>query len=155
MMQIKKTIPQVSLFVLSLVGVAAAQPEWNLLIPADSPSARYDHSMVYDADHQRVVLFGGETNGTFLGDTWLWDGDTWTQVATAGPSPSARARSAMAFDSGRHRVVLFGGWDGQHFGDTWEWTGEAWERVHPRIAPGVSSRASTGSILRSWPASSP
>ena len=120
---------------LCLSRTMGQSPQWDLLNPDDAPSARYDHSMAYDVDHEVIVLFGGEANGNFFGDTWLWDGATWTQVATTGPSPSARARSAMAFDSVRHRVVLFGGWDGQHFGDTWEWDGAAWTLIPTGVGP--------------------
>jgi len=79
--------------------------------------------MAYDAAHQRVVLFGG-LGGS--GDTWVWDGTTWTQL-TPSASPSARYLHAMAYDAARQRVVLFGGSPGSvAFGDTWEWDGTTW-----------------------------
>jgi hypothetical protein len=36
----------------------------------------------------KLVLFGGEANGTgaYLGDTWEWDGSVWTQRSVVGPS---------------------------------------------------------------------
>jgi hypothetical protein len=37
--------------------------------------------MIYDAADHDVVLFGGY-NGQYLGDTWTWDGSTWTQLST-------------------------------------------------------------------------
>ena len=107
-----------------------------------------------------LLLDGGIVQGS-TPFTWLWQSDRWTQGKAAPPVPQ-RVSHALAYDSRRKRVVMFGGHSGfgpgrtgEMFGDTWEWTGEAWERVHPRIAPGVSLRAPTGSILRSWPASSP
>jgi hypothetical protein len=46
------------------------------------------------------VLFGGAgaiPNGPgFLGDTWTWDGTSWTQVATTGNTPSARYGYVLA-----------------------------------------------------------
>ena len=108
-----------------------------------------------------LLLDGGIVQGN-TPFTWLW------QREKMDPSPRPRHLSLngsvmrWAYDSRRKRVVMFGGHSGfgpgrtgEMFGDTWEWTGEAWERVHPRIAPGASFRAPTGSILRSWPASSP
>ena len=69
--------------------------------------------MTYDSVTQKVVLFGG-FNGTFLGDTWLWDGSTlqWTQ-ATPQHHPAA-VTSPMLFPDPNGRADLFGGYDG-HF----------------------------------------
>jgi hypothetical protein len=45
--------------------------------------------MTYDAVHDEVVLFGGATGGP-LGDTWTWDGTTFTAAtdASSAPTPS-------------------------------------------------------------------
>jgi hypothetical protein len=44
--------------------------------------------------HGKLVLFGGINNSnTNLGDTWTFDGSTWTQLAVAGPP----ARYAAVF----------------------------------------------------------
>ena len=43
-----------------------------------------------------VLLFGGrDSNGTALGDTWLWDGTTWT--AYGGAAPPARFGAGGGF----------------------------------------------------------
>jgi hypothetical protein len=36
--------------------------------------------MAYDAETQKVVLFGGETapNAALPSDTWVWDGSNWS-----------------------------------------------------------------------------
>ena len=66
-------------------------------------------------------------------ETWLWNGQKWSLVATTGPTP--RDHHAMAYDRGRHRFVMFGGSDAdpsrrsEFFGDTWEWDGHAWLQV--------------------------
>jgi hypothetical protein len=96
------------------------------------PSSRTDHEMVYDSVRGVTVLFGGlhfETKGTLLGDTWEWDGNTWTLRANSGPS--AGGGYAMAYDSARGVTVLFGGTQ------TWEWYGGAWTR---RSVSGPSKR---------------
>ncbi|MCY2956334.1 MAG: hypothetical protein NT107_04780, partial [Planctomycetota bacterium] len=81
----------------------------------------YGHAMAYDSGRNRTVLFGG-LNGSYLGDTWEWNGATaaWTQVASTGPQ--SRYEHAMAYDSSRNRTVLFGGLNGSYLGDTWELT---------------------------------
>jgi hypothetical protein len=59
-----------------------------------------------------------------VGDTWEWDGSTWTLRATTGPS--ARFLHAMAYDSDRRVVVLFGGISNGDRDDLWEWDGAIW-----------------------------
>lgn len=67
------------------------------------------------------------------GDTWLWEGKSWKQVATTGPAP--RDHHALVFDSRRKVFLLFGGSDADPsgrtklFGDTWEWREDRWELV--------------------------
>ena len=87
-----------------------------------------------------VVLFGGGyADGTapgvgYLGDTWEWDGTTWT-ARSAPISPPSRVHHALAYDAVRHVAVLFGGasYGGGHaFGtsmnDTWTGTEAGWVR---------------------------
>ena len=76
--------------------------------------------MVYDSKRARVVLFGGYSPLGLRGDTWEWDGLSWSLRATTGPAP--RYGHAMAYDW-PGVVVLFGGGGGR---DTWEWDGTTW-----------------------------
>ncbi|SFC28418.1 Galactose oxidase, central domain [Nocardioides terrae] len=114
-----------------------ASATWTQLAPATAPSARDEFAMVYDEAHHQVVLFGGTQlgGGGELGDTWTWDGTTWTQHVV--PGPPARGAASMAYDGTTGTVVLFGGFDGGAplFDDTWVWNGTAWSRVHPLSAP--------------------
>ncbi|MCL5098587.1 MAG: hypothetical protein M1608_13870, partial [Candidatus Omnitrophica bacterium] len=99
--------------------------------------ARRGHAMAYDSARNRVVLFGGYGPKTLMGDTWEWDGSTWTQVATEGPS--ARAFTAMAYDSRIHLTVLFGGSDAKSpQNDTWTWDGTQWKRLEV-VGPSLRS----------------
>jgi hypothetical protein len=75
--------------------------------------------MAFDQTCGKVILFGGYDNN-FKGDTWAWNGATWSLIATTGPSP--RYDHAMAYDSIRGKIVLYGGLqDITEVGDTWEW----------------------------------
>jgi hypothetical protein len=84
---------------------------------------------VYDEAHGQVLLFGGDRGQEgSLGDTWVYDGQQWREIAVTGPSP--RSIHAMVYDSRRRKVVLFGGVaEGRTLGDTWEWDGKGWARV--------------------------
>jgi hypothetical protein len=101
---------------------------WSPQAPASAPPARFGHAMAYDSwpTLRRVVLFGGRTSGSnssVLGDTWEWDGVSWTQVATSGPA--ARSEHAMAYDALRRETVLLGGIAGAGgvLSDVWSWRG--------------------------------
>ena len=77
--------------------------------------------MAYDSGTGQLVLFGGipDGSGTYLNDTWTWNGTTWTQHNPAA-SPPARSGASMDFDSGSGQLVLFGGIASiATFGDTW------------------------------------
>ena len=47
--------------------------------------------------------------GGLLGDTWAYDGTTWTNISPPA-SPAARWGASMADDPALHQVVLFGGY---------------------------------------------
>src|SRR5439155_1474136 len=75
-----------------------ATSTWSKILPATSPPARSFHAMTYDAVRGRVLLFGGigvagGAGGT-LGDTWEFDGTTWTE-RTPATSPPLRSDHAL------------------------------------------------------------
>jgi hypothetical protein len=66
---------------------------WTEEKPVSPPTKRDSFAMATFND--RVVLFGGEDNNqNVLGDTLIWDGTNWNQLAVNGPS--ARMYSTMA-----------------------------------------------------------
>jgi len=146
---------------LCLAGVcvpATAQvtqlPSWVERSPAASPTARLGASMAYDAAADNVVLFGGEypnsVNGSLnlLGDTWAWNGSTWTEEFPA-TSPPVRVSAAMAYDAAADDMVLFGGQNSYPLGgplavsgDTWAWNGSTWTEEFPAASPPARADAS-------------
>jgi hypothetical protein len=54
--------------------------QWMERRVARRPPGRTGHSMAYDRRRHRTVLFGGTRRDKKLGDTWEWDGETWTLV---------------------------------------------------------------------------
>jgi hypothetical protein len=117
---------------------------WTKLHPATSPPVRYAAAMAYDAATRTVVLFGGSSGGGIadLGDTWSWNGTTWTEQHPA-TSPPARLWATMAYDAATKTVVLFGGdvSDGD-INDTWTWNGTTWTEQHPATSPPTQYAAS-------------
>lgn len=56
---------------------------WTLMSPATSPPRRSAMGMAYDGARRQVVVFGGRFFAhdglQYLGDTWTWDGTTWSE----------------------------------------------------------------------------
>lgn len=101
-----------------------------------------------------MVLFGGTDGSTFLGDTWIYNGTTWTQQSPAS-SPPARYAATMAYDAATGTVVLFGGYgaSGDVLGDTWTYNGTTWTQQTPASSPPVrryatmAYDAATGTVV--------
>ena len=136
---------------LMLTGTAGAsaqapvlQPSWNQLSPGASPSLRNTAAITYDAAHGQIVMFGG-FNGSYLNDTWLFNGTTWTQANPVN-SPSPRSNVEMVYDPATGNVVLFGGLFNAsiRYNDTWVWDGTDWTQLFPGNIP--TGRASTSMV---------
>lgn len=129
---------------LALAWACPAQQTWEVITTTNAPAARCGHAMAYDSARQRTVLFGGFTAATlpqnqFLGDTWEWDGTTWTQM-TPKVAPAPREHHSMVFNARTGHVVLFGGYGphkqgNDYFADTWIWDGVRWADVTPMLSP--------------------
>lgn len=100
--------------------------DWTEHAPATKPRPRFRGSIGYDERRREVLLFGGVADSltTFLQDTWIWTGTTWTQRVTTN-TPPPRGYQEMTFDPIRNELVMFAGADsGRDFRDTWIWNGE-------------------------------
>jgi hypothetical protein len=112
-------------------------PSYWMLVDVSGPSARDGHALAFEETNGRVVLFGGNVSGSGkVNDTWVWNGNNWTQAASTGPS--ARDLHAMAYDAAHDRVVLFGGCCPPQ-GDTWTWNGTAWT-LSATTGPAIRAR---------------
>jgi N-acetylneuraminic acid mutarotase len=103
----------------------------------------------------KVLLFGGcqSCGGNFglMGDTWQWDGQSWTELH---PSQSPPARFGAVSGTVAGKIVVFGGesYGGEpYFGDTWEWDGKDWSKASPTTSPsarlGASAAVADGKLL--------
>src|ERR1700690_1136285 len=66
--------------------------------------------MTYDAATGTVVLFGGLGGKRYLGDTWTWDGTTWTQQHPAAHPVPRELRSDDLRRGDRHRGAVRRPW---------------------------------------------
>ncbi len=94
-----------------------------------SPAHRCGHAMAFDEELGATVLFGGiNVHDQPLGDTWIYDGATWSQVK--GEGPPARRYASFAFHPELKGCLLHGGAvddnGRQKFGDTWLFRDSKW-----------------------------
>jgi hypothetical protein len=92
--------------------------------------------MAYDPILKESVLFTGYPAAS-AGQTWGWNGTTWSLLATDGPSP--RWQTAMAYDPRSQDIVLFGGTALPGAADcacddTWTFDG-SWHKQVPATSP--------------------
>lgn len=113
---------------------------WTQLFPGSpSPVARMNAPGVYDPVNHRMVIFGGNTAGGEVNDTWALDltDYTWTELSPGGDPPSQRRHCMGTYDPIEHRWVVFGGltlWD-EMVNDTYalslESGAETWTQLFP------------------------
>jgi sugar lactone lactonase YvrE len=115
-------------------------PRWAHLLPPASPPPGFGDLMAYDAATRQLVLLDG-TNG----ETWIWNGTTWTPVPlpVGAARPPARVDAMMAYDAQSRQLILFGGntSQGSPLDDTWDWTGTGWARLSPASSPPPTNSA--------------
>ena len=100
------------------------------------PGTRVGHGLASTDDG--VILFGGLVNGDFdsgngsvVGDTWRWNGSSWTQLCADGTcGPAGRFMTTLAGNG--PKAVLYGGAipsQGVTGADTWVWDGSTWTQT--------------------------
>jgi hypothetical protein len=120
---------------------------WTSVLVPGGPSPRSAPALAYDSGRGRAVLFGGAQSSSSstsvqLADTWEWDGQSWTSVATP-HHPTPRGGAHLVYDPARGRTILHGGSDGTSNCDggfqssctgTWEYDGHDWTLL-TNVAP--------------------
>lgn len=85
--------------------------------------------LAYDTKRNRILSYGGYSNGMSLPDLRSFDGTGW---ATIGQHPELRvAEPGFVYDVRRDRFIAFGGSSGRGAAtaETWEFDGSAWGKV--------------------------
>ncbi len=97
--------------------------------------------MAYDAESDRIVLFGFTGEFGRKVDTWSYDvdTDTWTEMDPE-VSPRGRTWHGMAYDARADLIALYGGFNvhDEYLGDTWTYDldTDTWTEVRTKVDPG-------------------
>jgi hypothetical protein len=101
-------------------------PAWSPVTATGAPPGpRREHTAIYHAQRDEMVVFGGSSAAQRLEDVWtltLSGVPRWERRFTAGPSPSPRSLHSSVYDPLRHRMVMFGGQLGNSL-----YSNEVWE----------------------------
>ncbi len=109
------------IWVLSNANGLGGTPTWTQVSPvspAGAPMGREMHSAVYDAAHNRMVVFGGFASNYMLAqDVWvlsnangLGGAPAWTQLSPTGAIPSlSRDLHSAVYDTSTNKMTVFGG----------------------------------------------
>ena len=84
---------------------------WTKVDPATSLPSRYWHTLAYDENRGKMVVFGGSgERDAVLDDTWIYDlsTNTWDRLYTD-EKPPERESSSLVYDEANEKFILFGG----------------------------------------------
>ena len=106
-------------------------------------TVRNAHSLVFDENENRVLLFGGANERQVWSDLWSLGKNGWNLVKIAeGPGP--RTFASFVYDQKHSRSIVFGG-NKVLFGndknppvfyfDTWEFKNGQWKEIKPSNNP--------------------
>ncbi len=112
---------------------------WRPVATGTQPPPRMNTRMVYDANRQTFVLFGGDAQSEYLGDTWLFDLRTRRWRKSAAPAaPPARAGHFTVYDPQTGWVIVGGGYNRSDLVDMWAYHAgqDRWRRLVGEVPTG-------------------
>jgi len=111
---------------------------WDQRFPENSPAARPNSVMCFDAERGEIVLFGGWGQNGELNDTWVWNGETWAQKTPDYSPPSGGNWNyygrACVYDAARKEAVLL--LNNQGSLRLYGWNGTTWVEKTTNTSPG-------------------
>jgi len=118
-------------WVLTNANGLGGTPAWTQLSPTGTPpSQRSQHSAVYDATNNRLIVFGGSGScneyAAWKNDVWVLSnanglGGTpaWTQLSPTGTLPPLRSMPAVTYDPVSNRLTVVSGTQQVAATDVW------------------------------------
>lgn len=119
---------------------------WAQMFPKKKPNAKSAAQLAYDAESNRVIMYGGGVWvwGLASEETWAYNynANTWIKMAYG---PKNHLGGRLAYDSESDRMILFGGlnaggWnvlDWFYCDDTWayDYNSDTWTEMKPAVSP--------------------
>jgi N-acetylneuraminic acid mutarotase len=113
---------------------------WTRL--ADGPGKHIGARIAYDAESDRIILFGGINGSTYFlyDDTWAYDfnSDTWTRMDPP-TRPPGRNYQGLTYDAKADRVLTYGGetLEGEALESLWayDFNTDTWQEMVPGEQP--------------------
>jgi hypothetical protein len=109
---------------------------WNKLTPSIEPGFAFSSmSLVPDPISKGLVLLtvSSDTPGPVPTETWIWDGQEWSQMQLIGQQ-GAEVNAVVATRDGVHGTVLAFEDVTRDFKtvriDAWEWSGNSWKTIN-------------------------
>jgi hypothetical protein len=121
------------------------EDEWINMNPRIHPEPRNYHDMAYDSKADRVVLWGGDLNGSANKNAvWTYDynTNTWEELNSKyANSPGLRDYMNLEYDEMADKFIMYGGYS---YGNNETWSYDlntnTWQLMQPVNNPGVISR---------------
>lgn len=108
---------------------------WTQRSSTLSPAPRYAAAAAYSSSAGKLVLFGGfgGFSGSRLNETWVWSGQTWSQLHPSN-QPPARVYASMSRGPAGDLVLYGGSGDAPkamhgELNDTWSWHEAGWTQA--------------------------
>ena len=135
-------------------GVQAETAQWDLTTGWRLPFLRSDHSAIYDAPNDRIIVFGGWNGRQFFNDVWALDttegSEAWTKLNPDSAWPPSRGQHTAIYDAANQRMIIFGGHSFHYnFDDVWALDltpgAETWTELSPTGLP-IGARRYHGAV---------
>jgi hypothetical protein len=113
--------------------------DWRRVSGAVQPPPRTNTRMMEDPRERVVVLFGGDGQSHYLGDTWLYDLKTRTwRASKAREGPPPRAGHFTVYDPATGWVLIGGGYNRRDLTDMWAYDAAAdqWFELKAQVPTG-------------------
>lgn len=116
---------------------------WTEMNPATRPKARNYQAVAYDAESDRVLIWGlNEVFDRADESVWAYDfnTDSWEQMPIGDPFPENRNYPRLAYDAESDRTILYGG--APRGDQTWayDYNSNTWTLMEPAPVPAKVSR---------------
>jgi N-acetylneuraminic acid mutarotase len=117
-----------------------SETKWTYIAPQNSPGPRYRFGMASVDNDDKIVLFGGDVNNIYSGETWVYDlSDNKWYRKSPNPTPPKLAGCKLATIYGTDKVMLFGGMDSEanRRDETWIYdiSDNKWTKRNPSTKP--------------------